>query len=227
VPSNNTISLVGDSGYSYAGAGQVGIAGTLSNSQCTVDTGASSAVTSGNNLTVTVAITFKAAFTGAKNSYMNVVNRSNVSSGFVAKGIWNAYGQSVELTGASGAGSKGTTVNIDISMAATGGVQPSVLQFTLSYSSTDISSVNVAADVAATGAGKSISCSSSTGSTICMIYGVNNNTIANGSVAIASFQIASGSTTTSIPIQISAVLDVTTDGNPISAAGAGAVITVN
>src|SRR5260370_857477 len=152
VPSNSTISLVSDSGTGYAGAGQVGIAGTLSNSQCTVDTGASLVVTSGNNLTVTVAITFKAAFTGAKNSYMNVINRSNVSSGFVAKGIWTAYGQSAELTVASGAGSKGTTVNIGISMATTGGVQPSVLQFTLSYSYTDIASVNVAADGTATGA---------------------------------------------------------------------------
>src|SRR5260370_933504 len=147
VPSNSTISLVSDSGTGYAGAGQVGIAGTLSNSQCTVDTGASLVVTSGNNLTVTVAITFKAAFTGAKNSYMNVIHMPNVSSGFVAKGIWTAYGQSAELTVASGAGSKGTTVNIGISMATTRGVQPSVLQFTLRYSSADIPLVHLAADV--------------------------------------------------------------------------------
>jgi len=88
VPANNTVSLVADSGSAYAGAAQVGIAGTLSNSQCTVDVGASSVSTSGNTLTLTLALTFKPGFTGAKNIYMGVFNKANIFSGWLTEGAW-------------------------------------------------------------------------------------------------------------------------------------------
>jgi hypothetical protein len=88
VRSNNSIGLVADSGSGYAGSTQLGIAGTLSNSQCTVDAGASSSSGSGNNLTLTLALTFKPAFSGAKNIYMNVFNNAIVSTGWQAKGAW-------------------------------------------------------------------------------------------------------------------------------------------
>ena len=88
VRANNNIGLVADSGSGYVGSAQVGTAGTLSNSQCTVDAGASSTSGSGNNLTLTLALTFKPAFSGAKNIYMSVVNNASVSSGWQAKGAW-------------------------------------------------------------------------------------------------------------------------------------------
>src|SRR5260370_17334880 len=62
VPSTASISLVPHSGSGLAGSAPVGMAGTLSNSQCTVDTGASSASGSGNNLTITLALAFKGVF---------------------------------------------------------------------------------------------------------------------------------------------------------------------
>src|SRR5262249_918679 len=81
VPANNAVSLVADSGAGYAGSSQLGVAGTLSNNQCIVDAGVSSTFLSGNNITVTVALTFKPAFVGAKNIYMNVYNNANTMSG--------------------------------------------------------------------------------------------------------------------------------------------------
>jgi hypothetical protein len=66
----------------------VGTPGALSNSQCTVDIGASSISTSGNTLTLTLALTFKQVFTGAKNIYMGVFNNGNVFSGWQAEGTW-------------------------------------------------------------------------------------------------------------------------------------------
>ena len=65
-----------------------GVTGTVSNSQCAVDGGASSFSGSGSNLTVTMALTFKPAFSGAKNIYMDVVNNGSVASGWQAKGAW-------------------------------------------------------------------------------------------------------------------------------------------
>jgi hypothetical protein len=88
VPSTNILTMFNDAGNGYTGSGTLGTVGTLTNSQCTIDVGASSAVATGNNLTLTVALTFKPGFTGAKNSYMIVVNNSGLSSGWQSKGTW-------------------------------------------------------------------------------------------------------------------------------------------
>jgi hypothetical protein len=106
-PANNALYLVNDSGSWYAGTATPGTAGTLNNTQCTVDTGASSALSSGNTLTVTVALTFKTTFTGTKNIYMSVFNNSTVTSGWQAEGTWNATNlppSNVSVTPASGTG---------------------------------------------------------------------------------------------------------------------------
>jgi uncharacterized membrane protein len=87
VPSSNTISLYNDAASGYQSA-TLGVASMLSNSQCTVNVGASSVSVSGANLTLTVALTFKPAFDGAKNIYMVVGNKNNVTSGWQAEGAW-------------------------------------------------------------------------------------------------------------------------------------------
>ena len=67
----------------------IGQPGTLQNSQCTLDAGASSASGSGTNLTVNLALTFQPGFTGSQNNFMlaeDVAN--NVSSGLQNRGTW-------------------------------------------------------------------------------------------------------------------------------------------
>jgi hypothetical protein len=130
VPSNNMISLINDSGSGNAGAATLGTAGTLTNSQCTIDTGVSSASGSGNSLTLSVAVTFKPLFAGAKNIYMVSGNHSNVSSGWQAKGAWTIP--------------SATAVNVSVSPGSGSGTAQS---FSFVYSDqsgfTDISSVDV------------------------------------------------------------------------------------
>jgi hypothetical protein len=67
--SYSVLYLAADSGGA-GGNGAVGSPGTLENSQCRVDLGASSVSGSGNNWTVTLAITSKAGFSGVENLYM-------------------------------------------------------------------------------------------------------------------------------------------------------------
>ena len=109
VRSTNLLDLVNDSGAGYAGTGTPGVAGTLNNNQCTIDVGASSVSGAGNNLTVTVALTFKAAFNGAKNIYMSVANNSGGFSGWQSKGAWTASASlpptNTSATPSSGSGS--------------------------------------------------------------------------------------------------------------------------
>jgi hypothetical protein len=87
--STNTVQLLNDAGTGYVGSGgMLGGAGTLANSQCTLNLASSSSSGSGNNLTVNVALTFTPAFNGAKTVSMNVSNNASVSSGWQAKGTW-------------------------------------------------------------------------------------------------------------------------------------------
>jgi hypothetical protein len=90
--SSRTIQLAGDSG-SFAGAAVIGSPGTLQNSQCAVDAGASSVTVSGNTLTLTLALSFKTAFAGAKNVYMEVQN-SSFDSGWALRGTYTVTGSS-------------------------------------------------------------------------------------------------------------------------------------
>jgi hypothetical protein len=88
VPASNRLDLLANSGTAYSGSTQAGIAGTMSNSQCIVDAGASSVTGAGKNLTLNLAVTFKPPFAGAKSIYMDVFNNANVSSGWQSKGSW-------------------------------------------------------------------------------------------------------------------------------------------
>ncbi len=82
----NELFLASDTGV-WQGPLTVGVSGTLGNSQCTVNAGASSASASGNNLTVSLALSFTSAFAGAKNIYAEVRN-ATVDAGWVNLGTW-------------------------------------------------------------------------------------------------------------------------------------------
>src|SRR5947209_2721840 len=66
-----------------------GVGGTQSNTQCTLNAGASSVSGSGNALTVKVALSFTAAFAGLKNVYGYAVDNGNLNSGWKVLGTWN------------------------------------------------------------------------------------------------------------------------------------------
>src|SRR6202012_1687825 len=96
----------------------------------------------------------------------------------------SAFGQS-SLALASSAGSKGAAVPLNLSLNVVG-MGPAAFQWKLTYSSTDISSVTVAAGPALTSAGKALACSTATGTIMCMAVGLNSTAIASGVVAVVT-----------------------------------------
>ncbi|MBV9764734.1 MAG: hypothetical protein JOZ48_07805, partial [Acidobacteriaceae bacterium] len=62
--------------------------GTLTNSQCTINGNSTSVVTSGNNLTLNLAVTASGKFEGAKNIYMYAADSTSATTGWVKEGIW-------------------------------------------------------------------------------------------------------------------------------------------
>ena len=82
----NLIYLANDTGSAWLAPAVLGSTATVQNSQCSISAAASSFVNSGTNLTVTLAITFKAPYTGAKSIYMEAYNTAD--SGWHQRGAW-------------------------------------------------------------------------------------------------------------------------------------------
>jgi hypothetical protein len=93
IPSNGAVYLGNDADSGFLTPLTLGVAGTLQNSQCSINMGASSGVTSGNTYTMNLAVTFQAGFTGAKNVYGYVLQTTGgLSSGWQTLGSWNVPG---------------------------------------------------------------------------------------------------------------------------------------
>jgi hypothetical protein len=83
----NQLFLFNDAGTAELAPVTLGGAGTLSNSQCSIGVAAATVSTSGNNLTLNLPVTFTAAYTGAKTTYMFAAG-SSASSGWQTIGSW-------------------------------------------------------------------------------------------------------------------------------------------
>jgi hypothetical protein len=89
LPSNSVL-LLNDAGTAWLGPVTLGTATTLQNNQCTVNAQSSSASGVGTNVTVNLALTFKAAFSGTKNLYMQTYDTGGLASGWQQRGTWTA-----------------------------------------------------------------------------------------------------------------------------------------
>ena len=130
-------------------------------------------------------------------------------------------GQSVALSIGSGSGTPGGTVSLPITLTSIGGAQTAGLQWTFSYSS-DITGVTVVAGTSTTDAQKSLSCSGNN----CLIAGINSTVIADGTVAVATFQIAANPSSNLIAIQLANVVATSATGSSILASGGSGAISL-
>jgi len=85
-PATNALSLGSD-----AGTGSTKItpgSGTLSNSQCSISGSGTTVVRSGDSLTLHVAVTASATYTGVHSIFMYAASNSSTNSGWVNEGTW-------------------------------------------------------------------------------------------------------------------------------------------
>jgi Zn-dependent metalloprotease len=122
----NTVSLLDDAGGTWMSA-TLGTGTTLQNSQCAIAVGTSGASPSGNTLTVNLAMTFKAAFGGAKNIYMYAANATGANSGWQDRGDWTVPAVIATITANSVTPSSGS-----------GATQTFALQYSDSLGATDL-----------------------------------------------------------------------------------------
>ncbi len=88
---SSTLYLIKDDASGWLGPVIIGQPGTLQNSQCTLDAGASSVNGSGINLTLNLAVSFQPSFLGLKNHYMRAADVVNdLDSGWHLRGTWTS-----------------------------------------------------------------------------------------------------------------------------------------
>ncbi|MDP2989651.1 MAG: hypothetical protein Q8O57_03695, partial [Kiritimatiellota bacterium] len=85
---NNKLYLMNDAGSAWQGGFAPGSGNTIENSYAKLDCSQTTITASSNTLTVNWSVTFKSTFTGAKNSYMYVADRSGAGDGWKQVGTW-------------------------------------------------------------------------------------------------------------------------------------------
>jgi uncharacterized protein (TIGR03437 family) len=121
-----------------------------------------------------------------------------------------AFGQTESLTLSSGTAAANGTVSLSLALTSPAGSAPAALQWTLTYPTSNVLTISATAGLSATNAGKTLSCSAGLGVYTCSAWGMNANTIQNGTIAIVNLTIAAGVTSTSVAI-----------GNTVAASSAG------
>jgi hypothetical protein len=106
----NTLYLLNDWGLQWNGVA-MGAGGTLQNSQCSINAGATTATTNGNTLTVNLALTFSSAFSGSKNVYLWANDVGGTNSGWQTRGSWTVPNAVVSVTADSVTPSSGSGLN--------------------------------------------------------------------------------------------------------------------
>jgi subtilisin-like proprotein convertase family protein len=129
---NSTIKLMNDVGV-WGAPTSLG-AGTLANSQCTLNLATSTATPNGNNLTLVLQLTFAGSFTGLKNIYMLAGSATGPSTGWLTKGSWTPN----PVVGGLVLDAISVTPN-----AGSGATQQFTLQYSDSFGATDLASARV------------------------------------------------------------------------------------
>jgi hypothetical protein len=137
-----------------------------------------------------------------------------------------AAGQTIGLSMGSAAAAAGGSTSLNLSLTASAGAQAAGLEWDISYSPTDVSSITITPGAAATSAGKTVACSTRTGSMTCLLYGVNSTLISSGVVAQIAVDLLSTSKSTSTAIQISGTEAASGTGSVILTTGSGGVVTI-
>jgi hypothetical protein len=133
-----------------------------------------------------------------------------------------ASAQNVTYTIGSNSAARGSTTTLTISIT---GNEPAGLQWTLDYNATDISGITVTPGSAATAAGKSVSCSSASGSITCLVAGKTTG-IANGVVAQAVVQVAAGTSDATTSLELTKTVSSLADGSSVASTGSSGVVTI-
>ena len=132
--------------------------------------------------------TFPVKLPAAKARFATVL----IWSGVLVLTSIQTFGQQVALSLDSASTTPGSSAVFSVSTLTSGGIQPTVLQWTMQYPG-EVTGIEVIPGPAAVNTGKTITCSYGVSSATCLAWGENRTSIPDGALATAIFQISPGS----------------------------------
>jgi hypothetical protein len=120
VPQASTLFLLDDTAAQWL-PGTVGTSTVLQNGQCAVNLASSSASLSGNDLILTLAMTFRPSFAGAKNAYLYATGASGSTPAWTPVGTWTIPAGTVTANSATPNAGTGSTQTFGLSYSDAAG----------------------------------------------------------------------------------------------------------
>src|SRR5579871_734288 len=139
--------------------------------------------------------------------------------------VGTTYAQ-VGLTMASGAGAPGSAVVLNLTLADNSAA-PASIQWAMSYSTTDFSSMSVVVGAQGTAASKSLTCNNTAGNSSCVLWGLNNNTISSGVIATVTLTISPSTLSTASSVSLLSSTASSAAGSTITSSNSSGVVTIN
>jgi uncharacterized protein (TIGR03437 family) len=138
--------------------------------------------------------------------------------------IISIHAQSVSLTLDSASAGPGGTLSLNLVLNA-GSTQPAAGQWTLTYDPASITGFSISNGAGALAASKSLACSNGSGTSTCLVSGLNQNLIAPGTVAVVNVTL-SGAASGTVTIGVTGVVAAAPDGSSVAASGTGGNISL-
>lgn len=138
----------------------------------------------------------------------------------------NAFGQSVNLALGSASAQPGASISVPLSLTSTN-TQIAGVMWSFAYSTADITGVSVVPAGSAVAASKTIDCAAGgSGRYTCIMSGTNTTSVANGTIANATFTLANTSAATT-SVQVLTPSASSPAGDTIPTASSAGTITIN
>ena len=205
-PGSQTISF-GSLSNLVVNSGSVALSATASSGLPVSFASTTAGVCTVSGNTVTLLAVGPCSITATQAGNANYLAATAVSQSFTV-----APFNGVTLTAGNGSGTAGQTVEIPIQLASSGTATPAGFQLDLSFDVTKLTFVSARTGASSAAAGKTLSTSAPTGGNKrLLVSGANQNAIANGIVAYASFTL--GATFTSGSTSVSALNCTSTDAS--------------
>jgi hypothetical protein len=120
----------------------------------------------------------------------------------------------------------GGTVDVKLSLTIPPSVEAAGLNWTLRYPTTAIEDIVVRPESAANAAKKSLKCRSVSGETKCVLFGLNTNALASGTLATVTFRVRKDVAESSVDIQVTDLVAASPSGSAVPCSGSNGSLSV-
>lgn len=140
--------------------------------------------------------------------------------------VGSTYAQTTSLDLSHGSAVQGGSVSLTLALRTSAGHAPASLQWTLSYSTSDIASLSITAGPALTAAGKWLNCRSNAGLARCLATSMDASPIEGGVIAVVTVTLAPTASGSTVLVSIGDAAGAMAGGTLLTVSGSSGIISV-